>query len=535
MVNTTRQFKKPTYIALIQWFVTNIFQIDRLFYEYDVETPILIVSKILYLIILILAWNFGFKVHKMIKSGNAEYIRGWNVFKFYLIIMMVFMLSLWPGTWSWDDFWTIESVRHYNNLYAWQHVLTSIYYDVLLQILPFPGGVILLQNLIISLCVSYIVVKLENIYGIASFKNKYVDILIKVLPFLLPPVLIYQFSGYRIGLYMYLELVMIIFIIDAIKGKEKWGYGKLFLFSFLLIIVSVWRTESIVYLPIACILICMVNNTVISWNRKILCIVIVVIGFWGINSWQKYELGDSNYEVISLARPCAEVVRASDREMDAELLNAIDKVVKIEIIDEFYDTNGESLYWNYNLVRDGYTKQEYSEFVKAFIKLCLRHPKVVIKERMQLFMSSIGMTEGTVTNIDRGAALYDAGGSNSANETLTQMKWIANQPVFKTLRKFVMYSLGCRTMDGSRIPVIYNIIWNAVIPIIALVAIWVELLIRKKWKLLLLATAVVTRIPIVALTQPANWFMYVLPFYLVGYVYIIYRILMCISWRKKHE
>lgn len=94
---------------------------------------------------------------------------------------------------------------------------------MLLQILPFPGGIIFLQNTIISLCVAFSVVKIEKVFGIPAISNPVLDIVIKLLPFLLPPILMYQFSGYRMGIYVYLELVMLVILIGLNKTKSKWG------------------------------------------------------------------------------------------------------------------------------------------------------------------------------------------------------------------------------------------------------------------------------------------------------------------------
>ena len=97
--------------------------------------------------------------------------------------------------------------------------------DILLQMLPFPGGFIILQNIIVAICVAFVVTNLENYYDIKEIKNKYVDIFIKTLPFYLPPILMYQFSEYRMGLYIYIELVMLVMII-GIKRVRTYGIGK---------------------------------------------------------------------------------------------------------------------------------------------------------------------------------------------------------------------------------------------------------------------------------------------------------------------
>lgn len=97
--------------------------------------------------------------------------------------MSICTVVLWPGTWSWDDIGCLNVLQWYSDFVAWQHILTGIYMDILLQILPFPGEFIILQNIIVAICVAFVVTNLENYYDIKEIKNKYVDIFIKTLPF----------------------------------------------------------------------------------------------------------------------------------------------------------------------------------------------------------------------------------------------------------------------------------------------------------------------------------------------------------------
>lgn len=434
--------KTPIFIAFIQWFLTTVFQIDRLFfsYGYECENKYFITTKALYFIFLAVIWCFGFDAYKKIKSGNEYYQRGFYIFKIYLILMLFMLLILWPGTWAWDDLWILNAIAPYNSWLPWQHIITGIYQDVLLQILPFPGGIILLQNIIISICVAFSVTKLEVVFHIKKSNKKLVDTLIKLFPFLLPPVLMYQFSGYRIGLYVYLELTMLVILIGAIKDKKEWSYQYLLLFCFLCVVVAVWRTESFLYIPCACLQILFVKKNIIPHNKKIVCMLLLVIGFIGANKAQNSELGNADYKVISLLGPCAELVRNADKIEDADLLADINKVVKLEVIHNNPDLPGAALYWQ----RGGYTDEDYNAFLHAIVKLSLKYPKVVFAERWNMFIKGSGISGLTVSNVDISAALFDENNGNSAAETVLGKGWIANSPVFKNLRKSFIYLLGSK-------------------------------------------------------------------------------------------
>lgn len=132
--------KKPILIALIQWLLSTVLQIDRLFFTYYRLSKYMLATKALYLISLLIVWCFIFEARKNIKNGDFAWKRGFFVFKVYFSVMMLLLLVLWPGTWAWDDLGTLSAISYYEGWNAWQHVLTGVYQDVLLQILPFPGG-----------------------------------------------------------------------------------------------------------------------------------------------------------------------------------------------------------------------------------------------------------------------------------------------------------------------------------------------------------------------------------------------------------
>lgn len=145
-------------------------------------------------------WCFGAQVARKVREKNQMYLRGGQFFLVYFSCTMLLLIILWPGTWAWDDLVTLRNIQHYNSFNPWQHILTGLYQDIMLQILPFPGGIILLQNVWISLIVAFSITKIESAFHIRRLKNWILDILLKLIPFFLPPILMYQFSGYSISI-----------------------------------------------------------------------------------------------------------------------------------------------------------------------------------------------------------------------------------------------------------------------------------------------------------------------------------------------
>lgn len=515
-------YKKMLIIAIIQWFITMILQMDRLFFTYKSETGYMLVTKIAYLFLLMVGWCFVENVRINIKAGNKSYKRGMEIFLFYFVIMMLLLLILWPGTWSLDDIQVLKSIDKYKKWGAWQHFLSGLYLAVLLQVLPFPGGAILLQNVLVSICVAVVVTKLEIIYDLKRIKIGWIDKLVKVFPFLLPPVLMHQFSGYRMGLYIYLELVMIVFLIEAIKCKKQWSIGYTFLFGFLAVMVSTWRTESFLYAPGVCLLVIFMDKDVLSVKRKVMTLLLIVIGFLGINKFQNWSLGNSNYKVISLITPSTALVRAADTSLDAELLKNIDKVTKLKVIYENPAMSGTEMYWSTDVIRKGYTADDYEKYVAAVVKLSLKYPGVVVKERTDMFKS--GMSGLAYSNVMSSASLFDKGNDSTTAVIFQKKNWLIKRPVFEKIRKHFIYFLGMKKWDGKENRLLQMIIWNSFVPTIGLLGAWVITVCKKQWKMALIVSMIIIKIPIVWLTEPSPWSMYLLTFYLLGYVYLVYGI-----------
>lgn len=526
------KYRIPLIVALIQWFLTALFQLDRKFFVYEEETKYFLIVKAAYFIFLIATWCFVFHVYKEYKAYNDKYRRGVQVFVVYFIVMLVLLLILWPGTWSWDDIGILIEIKNYSSFVAWQHILSGGYQALLLQMFPFPGGIILIQNVIIAICVAFSVVKLESGFKIKKFSNQVLDMGVKLFPFLLPPVLLYQFSGYRMGIYVYLELVMLIMIICGEQDRDEWSWKKTVLFGFLVILMASWRTESLFYVFIMPILLVALSKKLLPVRKKMFCILFIFIGFMCINKIQNRALGNSNYEVISLMGPYAAVVRVADYREDAECLDAIDKVANIELIHNNPDMGGEALYWGAHAYRDDYNSEDLKESIIALAKLSIKYPGAVITERWNMFIKASGIT-GAAWRINwQSSILFDQDDSSSYDEAFKESGWL---PVFKQGRKALINILSCNKISGEQISVMRRLVWNALIPITILVYAWLHLMINKKWFLLGVSTSVVIRIPIVILTEPAGWLMYFLSFYFLGYVYLVYRILIVVSRNEGNE
>ena len=518
-------YKVPLALAFLHFWVTTVFQFDKCFFVYDSDTRYYYFIKLLYFFTLCFLYCFVFYVYTQCRLGNKKVRRWLYVFSLYSFIMLCFMLILWPGTWSWDDIHVLNAINRYK-CPAWHHIFTSIYQTIMLNIIPCAGGIILIQNLIISALVAYSIVEIESYFFKKPFiQFRLLDSLVKLLPFLLPGVLSYQFSGYRYGLYVYCVLAIFVLFICANRCTFVWNFWKILLCIILSVVVAEWRTESMFFMPISILLLIMQKKTNCNIKFKFWGILFIILGFFATDKMQKKVLGNSNYEIISVLRPLTELVRNSDTN-DAELLESLEKVINVQAIFDYPNENGEQLYWNGKTVKSGYSKDDYKVFLKSFFILSLRHPEVVAKERIRMFaLTSAFMGK---TNVINSATTGIADFDKSSNSGIARFgTYPHSKPVFNKLRALL---INIWTNN-----ITYRLLWNPVIPILFLFAAWIYCLVKQKWYFFILLSGEAIRVVLVFLTAPAPWFMYYLPEYLLGWTLVYYAILYSIDlrfWKK---
>lgn len=516
-----KERKIPTFFAIVQWLVTTMLQTDRLFFTYEEDNYVLYTVKILYLFLLLAAWNYA--AYVILNYKNIRIRRGVRIFTIYFTIMLVILLFVWPGTWSWDDFWLCDSFQTYR-LNGWQHIITEYYQMTLLQVLPFWGGIILLQNIIISVIVASVVTRVEMVF-LDGFcvSNIVADYAIKLFPFLLPPIVCFQMSGYRSGLYVYLELLLVVELIAAINKNEiitaKWTG----LVSLLTVIVACWRSEAIFYLLVTPLMILLVKK------RKAVRLflfsgVIIAISFFIISQEQKSVISNSgngrNYEVVSTLMPGIEAIRVAETS-EENLVSQIERVLNVDVIYENPKMNGEQLYWAGNLVKTGYSDYEYTCYMKSIIKLCLNHIDVVLCERINnaLSIMRIKNINTQIHVVDGAATIYEP--CNGIYQALKDEKWIIKNAAFKNVRRKIILLAGQKRIDGS-LMWLNVLVWNSFIPVVVMIIAWFRLLVCRRIKQLFVYSFAMIKIPIIVATAPSSYFLYFLSAYMIGWAILAF-------------
>ena len=122
---------------------------DRLFFRYDWRTPAFFVYKALFLVLAFGLVHGAVTLVQKLRAGD-KFARRWVTWTLpYLAVNLVILLIVWPGIWGNDDLAVLYLARTLQPN-SWQHFLTSGAFILSLMFVPMPGGVVLVQNLLIS-------------------------------------------------------------------------------------------------------------------------------------------------------------------------------------------------------------------------------------------------------------------------------------------------------------------------------------------------------------------------------------------------
>jgi len=242
-------------IALVHWVIT--FFTDHLVFEYvqwdfsnsvnAIKTIMTYGAKLVFLALLIFIWQYVFYIIKNTMKKKDKVFLYTSLS--YFCVNLVLVLLTWPGIWRMDEFGILNSAKILIPVF-WQNYLTSLFYVFSMMIIPMPTGVIIVQCLIISLVVGYIIsfmVKKCGKIGYLSF-----------IPFVFLPVLDSNLYPMRMSLYAFLELLLIVLVYETYSNVLKKPSNELTkesAKSFDLVpwvkigllgaVVTSWRTEEI--------------------------------------------------------------------------------------------------------------------------------------------------------------------------------------------------------------------------------------------------------------------------------------------------
>lgn len=521
-------------------FVISFFT-DRLIFTYSLcdftsltmaaKSLLAIGSKIAFFFVLVLLWQ---GLYYFVKKADRRFVRYTLI---YFAMMCILLLLTYPGIFRMDEFSLLFGALDIYPVF-WQNYLTSVFYIFSLMLIPTPAGVILMQCVINSLVVGYLIYKIE---ALGVVKGRWIYAV--YLPFVLFPVLDSNLYPMRMSVYAFLELCLLMkLVFFRLEKKEPRGI-EFVTMIILSALVIVWRSEAIYYLiAIPVCFVCMLGKYTDKKvkMRFILWLLITVVVLYipqklgdKVINGNQYELTGMLLPVVPLVDACVhEVQQTTDSETKTELeglLTVVDRVLNVELMVEEYakGKNGINMFWSMpNELQRKYTDTEFTAFKGVYTKLIVRYPLVFLKERVQTFFESEDLLENTTV-------IFDNTGVKN-HEQLSEL--FLAKPINKELRKSVISVLELRDRaDYNRKLTGYSVVYHVILPLIFLVGLLVVLCLKRKWGYALLLASHLCKVPLIFLTAPSRLFMYYYPVYLTGAFVVVLLILKGLSNRSVRE
>ncbi len=467
---------------------------------------------------------------------------------YFLCLMAIYGIGLlitYPGYYMNDDPIIFAYATRYLPVY-WHNYLTSLFYMTGMSVFPASCGPVLLSDVCYALTFTYLFARgsITSEHAVTadavqtSARSRIFRIILLILPAILPFTLLGALMCFRPAIYSSFFLFYYLLLYFDHQQKKELTIAKLILLAFLTALLSHWRSESIVLLPLSCFLIPLVygrknkaantsdtktsdrnNNTqtnnpvsALSYHPLLLagCFLILSAALFILISLpqkhgEKAYYG-SDYLIISTTRPLSVIVWR-----DQTYEGADEDIANISAVTEFGYLHNDSLscsaYTRYNTdhnegryTQTGADAQTQKKYLKSAFRLILHNLDLYFGERLQLFCVTNGFF-----NYDRDMVL------NLKPIVSTDFHLYEHDKDygFEMLDAFLRIPL---TYHDDYAMFLYKYGGEALIPMLVLcLAALIGSLIRKKWFLFFCFGSLLAREAVIFLSAPASFIQYSYP------------------------
>lgn len=524
-------------IAAVLWCLLTL-ATDRLFFRYDWQTPAFFVYKALFVLLAFAVIHGAVTLVGNLRRGDA-FTRRWLQWTLpYLAVSLVVLLIVWPGCWGCDDLGILQMAR---TLQAspWQHFLTSGAFILSLMFLPLPGGLVLIQNLLISGIVGCFLAAAETLARARLRKAPARGwFAVLYLPFLLPPVLLHNMQPFRTTWSAWCELFTVFLPVWWYFDGQRVTKKKLAVLAVLGILTAAWRSECIYYLAALPVLLAvLVFKKLVRPAAAVVCTAVMVAGTLACNAYNNHLLVEPwLYQRVALCYQTAALVQDADPVEDAEALALIDPIFDVQACRDLSTLHGAELRSAVSRDTTYLTEEDWDACKKGIVQLALKYPGSLLRERLGVFRGTVEQreTESNQKLVFAATVLLYTAEPESWDESQADFfqNSAAVMPLNRQLREDFIMALSYSTdfLGGA-----LNVTWLMVPSFVLLLAAVLVSLVRRRWMIFFAAGALFVRIPLVFLTAPDTYFMYYLAPFMAGYAVAAAGLLYGILWQKKKK
>lgn len=415
-----------------------------------------------------------------------------------LCIYGVGLLLTYPGYYMNDDPIIFSYATRYYPVY-WHNYLTSLFYMVAMSLFPMSAAPVLLSDVIYALVFSYTFYRADRIY---RSRWCYFALIAGILPFtLLGALMCFRpaiYSGFFVFYFVYLYFEW--------KENATLTIPKLIGLALLTGVLALWRSESLVMLPLGLFLIGFAYRNV---KKAFVYLVLSVVLFMIVKIPQSVgedKYYGSDYLIISTTRPLSVILHRDQTYEGAE-----EDISNVSAVTEFGYLHNDSLSCSaYNRYNSDHNEGRYTQtgasaemqraYLKSAFNLILHNLDLYFGERIQLFCVTngfFGYDKDMVLNLKPVAStdfhLYE----HDRDYGMEMLEAYKRLP----LTYYEGYAMTLFSFGGE-----------AFLPmLVLLLALTIYTLVRKKWFLLFGFLALLAREAVIFLTAPASFIQYSYP------------------------
>lgn len=523
--------------AALLWCVLTL-ATDQLFFRYDWKTPYFFVYKALFVLLAFAVVHGAVTLVRKVRQKDAFALRWLQWMLPYLVLTLVVLVIVWPGCWGSDDLEVLQLARTLEPS-SWQHFLTSAAFILCLMFIPLPGGVVLIQTLLIAGVVGCFLAVAETLARERMPKPPARGwFAILYIPFLLPPVILHDMQPFRSTWSTWTELFTVFLLVWWYLRGQAITKKQLAVFTLLGVLTAAWRSENIYYLAALPVLLAfLVGKKLVRPAVAVVSMVGMVVGTLACSAYNNSLLGDAwLYQRVALCYQTAALVQDADQAEDAEALAMIDPIFDVQACRELSTLHGPELRNAITRNADGLTQADWETCKKGIVRLALKYPGSLLRERLGVFLNTVEQhrTESNQKLVFAVTVLVYTDPPESMREIQKDFLYtsIGPYPLNQQLREDFIMSLSYRTefLGG-----VLAVTWLMLPSFALLAAAILVLLVRRKWMLFFAAGALAARIPLVFLTAPDTYFMYYLTPYMAGYMLAAAGLLYAVLLYKKKK
>lgn len=484
--------------------------------------PIDLLGKVLALVLIFSSAFFSGKLLQQLTQRDPFWLLFSRLFIVSLTLYCLLLMLIWPGYWVWDDLNILAGVRR-GEAPSWQHIFTALYYSAALNLFPSAVGLVLLQVTIAALVFAFVTAKVVTLFG---WRLRTALIF---LPFFSFPVILNIYYPLRLSLYSYALLFLLIKIYLMAKRPRAAEFHvarEIILLTPAIVLVIFWRSEGVIYAAALGAMFFLLRPFINRQNSARVVVASLVLALaLALGNLATVSTANPSYQLTVSINPLSMMLQDKlGGQRLTENLAALDRVVDLRLIRSMPDATEVPSFWSGG-VRQGF-EEHLAGYNKAFVNLIRDNPGSFFHARIETFLFTNGLIGPVGQNI----------GSFAPKSNIPSVKdFVAKDSIgaFPPLLGYEVRELIIKSLllvqPDEQPTLLRQMIWT-IVPLLGLLILLVIFnVVIREWAMVLIISLLLMHAMTVFLTAPADYFMYYLPVYLVGFTFSALSILQLLS------